>query len=544
MRIEWQLTGIFKRISSDKIPEPVELSELVDEIQAIASQQHYHSLSYIRSHFGLDTLPEKTLLNYLPSSPYLIPSLKILYPTYPLTSDLPINCYRYVFSTNEITLDLNADDPQLPNWGKSEVNGNYTLIITSSSDPQTQSKWQEVQQLVKKLAPIDIIHHALRSSNLDRFRIHFSSTLATTLKISELPIHIREIVIALRDKKDTSQLSSDAQKMITEYHRKFPKNIQIDPPSSFVSSNLSPSTALLITKGRNRQSLERIINEAEELLLLSSYRIEDENIANLIAEKVSSLNQGVWILSDYGDHVIDRIDPRVDTGEEYEKSDFKKKQCLRVLARSGAYIRSGNFHLKVCISEKQAYLGSCNLTGGSLDFNVEAGIIWSNTSQHQQIMQLFSQYWRSLSTDMITPSLNGISKSTVNVASKVEQNYPNFLSGREYQRDLMRELRNLPRQSNVKIYTRNFEPSVTMEELIQFQNYQIHYGNYTSTRLRSHQMPNLHAKITILGKQCAYIGGINFTFTPQSDPLYDLMYKITGVEAIAHIESNLNKIHS
>lgn len=543
MRIEWQLQGKFKRISLDTVPKSIELSELVLDIQAIASQQHYHSLPYIRSHFGLNILPEKALDKYLPNTPYLIPSLKILYPTFTSPVNLPINYYKYSFISNEFTLDLKADDSQLPSWSKAEVYGNYTLIITSSSEPQTQPKWQEVQQLVKNLAPVDIIHHALRSSNLDRFRIQFSSTLAIVLEIAELPIHTKKVIIALRDKKDTSQLTSDAQKLIIEYQRKFPKNIQIDPHSISISSTSSPSQSLLISKENNRESLEHIIKEAEEFLLLSSYRIEDKNIANLIAEKVSSLNQGVWILSDYGHDVIDRIDPRVDIGDEYEKSDFKKKQCLRVLARSGAYIRSGNFHLKVCISEKQAYLGSCNLTGGSLDFNIEAGIVWSNTSQHKQIMQLFSQYWRSLATDMITPNLNGVSKSTVE-RGLIEQNYPNFLSAQEYQRDLMRELRNLPRQSNVKIYTRNFEPSVTMEELIQFQDYQIYYGNYKESRLKGNQMPNLHAKITILGKQCAYIGGINFAFTPKFDPLYDLMYKITGVEAIAKIEINLQKIHS
>jgi PLD-like domain len=544
MRIELQLQGVFKRISSDTVPEPVELSELVDDIQAIASQQHYHSLSYIRSHFGLNILPEKALGKYLPNSPYLIPSLKILYPTFTSPIDLPINYYKYSFISNEFTLDLNADDSQLPNWSKAEVYGKYTLIITSSSDPQTQSKWQEVQQLAKKLAPVNIIHHALRSSNLVRFRIQFSSTLAIVLEIDELPIHTKEVIIALRDKEDTSQLTSDAQKLITQYQRKFPKNIQIDPQSISISSTSSPSQSLLISKGNNRESLERIIKEAEEFLLLSSYRIEDENIANLIAEKVSSLNQGVWILSDYGHDVIDRIDPRVDTGDEYEKSDFKKKQCLRVLARSGAYIRSGNFHLKVCISEKQAYLGSCNLTGGSLDFNTEAGIIWSNNSQHQHLVQLFSQYWRSHSTDMITPSLNGITRSTVQATSRTAKNYLNFLSPQEYQRDIMRELRNLPTKSNVKIYTRNFEPSPSMQELIQFQNYQIYYGNYASSRLLTRQLPNLHAKITILGKQCAYIGGINFAFTPQFSPLYDLMYKITNAAAIAQIESCIYNIHS
>lgn len=543
MKIEWQLTGIFRRISLEPTYKPVELSELISDIQAIASQKHYHSLAYIRSHFGLNILPEKILTNDLLRSRYLIPSLQILYPTYKVPVDLPINYYRYTFSTDEFTLDLNPDDPQLPVWLRSEVIGKYTLIIESSTNPQTQYKWKAVQNWIDNLEAAKFVHYILQSSDLEIIRIQLSPDLAVLFKISELPIHVREVVIALRDQKNISQLSANAQRLITEYSRKFSKNIQADPPATLEVSSTSIVTSILINK-KYRQFLEQIINEAEEFLLLSSYRIEDERIANLIAEKAKSLQQGVWILSDYGNRVIDRIDSRVDTGDEYEKSDFNKKKCLKILARSGAYIRSGNFHLKVCISEKQAYLGSCNLTSGSLDFNIEAGIVWSNTLQHKQIIELFSRYWQTLATGRIIPSLNSIVRSTINSEFNIEQNHSNFLSAQEYKHDLINELRNLPKGSDIKIYTYNFEPSATMEELIQFQNYHIYYGNYSKSRLRSNHVNNLHAKVTVLGKRCAYIGGINYTFMPNSNLLYDLMYKISDTKTIVDIQSTFDKFLS
>ncbi len=43
-----------------------------------------------------------------------------------------------------------------------------------------------------------------------------------------------------------------------------------------------------------------------------------------------------------------------------------------------------------------AYLGSCNLTGGSLDFNLEGGLICQGTTTHQRefdkIKTEFSRY--------------------------------------------------------------------------------------------------------------------------------------------------------
>jgi len=542
MKIEWQLTGVFKRIQENP-EQPLELSQLVDKIQAIAHQQHYHSLPYIQSNFGLDVLSESTLLNFLPSSPYLIPTLKLLHPSSKPKVDLPIKRFEYSFSSNKINFPLNPDDPQLPIWINSEIQGKYTLSITSSSDPQTQAKWEEVQQLVKKLLPVDIINQALKSSDHLSLQWQFSSNLVAILRISELPVHFREVIAALRLKKDATQLSPDAQSLITTYHRKFSRNIQIEPPLNSISE-VDPRKSLLMGKNNNRKGLEMIINEAQEFLLISSYRIEDQSITNLIAQKAASLKQGVWILSDYGNQVLNRIDPRVDSSDEYEKSDLKKKECLRILARSGAYIRSGNFHLKTYISENHAYLGSCNLTGGSLDFNPEAGMVWTNDPQHQQLIQIFSHHWRSLATDMITPSLNGITRTSIDNIAKTDQNQPNFLNARAYERDIKQELLKLPKQSQIKIYTRNFEPSPTIQELLKHKNYKIYYGSFQNSQLTTHLIPNLHAKITILGKQCAYIGGINFAFTHQSHPLHDLMYKTTDSAVIEQIESNLYKILS
>ena len=50
---------------------------------------------------------------------------------------------------------------------------------------------------------------------------------------------------------------------------------------------------------------------------------------------------------------------------------------------------------------------------------------------------------------------------------------------------------------------------------------------------------NLHAKITLLGKKIAYIGGINFNFSLKHQGSYDLMYKTTDSQEINQIINTL-----
>ena len=64
----------------------------------------------------------------------------------------------------------------------------------------------------------------------------------------------------------------------------------------------------------------------------------------------------------------------------------------------------------------------------------------------------------------------------------------------------------------------------------------------TNQDLNIHIINNLHAKITILGNQVAYIGGINFNFNNSHS--HDLMYKTTDTKEINQIISQLPSLHS
>jgi phosphatidylserine/phosphatidylglycerophosphate/cardiolipin synthase-like enzyme len=116
-----------------------------------------------------------------------------------------------------------------------------------------------------------------------------------------------------------------------------------------------------------------------------------------------------------------------------------------MLLNANIPIRSGAFHLKTYISEQYAYLGSCNLTGGSLDFNIEAGIISRNNSIHSQLINLFWQFWQQRSRDEVIPTLisDGFHLRSIHHSSQEEyQTYPSLLTPSRYKKDLIEKLIN------------------------------------------------------------------------------------------------------
>ncbi len=130
----------------------------------------------------------------------------------------------------------------------------------------------------------------------------------------------------------------------------------------------------------------------------------------------------------------------------------------------------------------------------------------------------------------------------------------NFLTPAQYQRDVVENWRNLPRDMEVRIYSRDFKPSQEMAVYLN-SNTSVFINSSVSENNRRfyierfnlenfHAVDNLHAKITILGNRVAYIGGINFSFNSyynsnSNSTLYDLMYKTTDVNKINQLINQL-----
>ncbi len=564
MKVKYQLQGKFQRIQlSGGESQPLSLVELVREVQAIATQYHRRTPPILRQSFALDFIPEPILLDLLQKKNgelYQLPSLQLLHPVKSHLSEGIVNTYCYQFICSEASLDLTPDDPQIPRWeaGKLEQLGSYTITLNSPHYPGLSSAnaaqiWQQAKTQWENLAHQDKINLALRAIDPNLLCLR-TSDLEIWLKLQELALDLREAIAFLRsESNDISLLSAKAKTLVEQYreaHKPPPKTYLI--PELKHNDNLTPTENAVIGMGNTRECITKIIAQARQFLLISSYIIEDQKLTALICQKSRELPYGVWILTDLRDKISDRLDSQVNQftslPEQYRHCDGRKKDCLRMLLNANVTIRSGAFHLKTYISERSAYLGSGNLTGGSLDVNLEAGIITQNTALHRQLIQSFTQFWQHRSRDEVIPAPNwdGYCLRLV-FSSQHQHNYPNLLTPCQYHKDLKKELIQLKEQikGEIIIYSRSFHPSPEIASILRLLSPRIFVNAqnfFPHSALNISEIKHLHAKITILGTQIAYVGGINFKFTQDYHSVTDLMYKITNSTTINQIRKRLTEL--
>jgi len=571
MKLQFQLSGIFQRLLlSGTEVIPISLDDLIREVQAIATQNHRRTPGLIRQSFGLNFIPEPVLINLCKKSQgivqesqlYQILPLKLLQPVKSRlnTHQVTTNIYSYQFISREANFQLTPDNPQMPIFtgNVSEYPGIYNLTIERPDYPGldydfAQTIWNKSRDYWRNLPDIEKIKYALQSRDLNNFWINYQQ-VQIWISIQELSLDLRAAITFLRvDGDDPAILSEPSRLLIQEYQSRYrlqPINL---PAELRPNSTLPPKSGYQICRRQNRHILRKIINDARQFLLISSYIIEDEELTELICKKSSELPQGIWILTDLRNEVLDRLDQQIlnsqnlSLSEQYQKTDERKKACLKMLLNANIPIRSGDFHLKTYISEEYAYLGSCNLTRGSLDFNLEAGTVFNNNLQHQPLINLFRYFWQKYSRDEVIAESNidGFRlRSLFRVSQEKYANsaYTNFLTSLQYQKDLIANLQNF--QGQVKIYSRSFQPSLEIATYLKLLDTRIFIASgilMNNQNFNIQRIDYLHAKVTILGNEIAYIGGIDFNFSDSR--LHDLMYKTTNAREINQIASLLSSLH-
>jgi len=568
MKVQCQLQGTFHRIQlsgTDSIA--VSLVDLIREVQAVAAQNRRRSPELLRQSFGLNFLPEPVLINLLQqaqgvlreSELYQVPSLQLLHPVKSSFKAQVANTYRYQFVSPEATLIIAPDDSQLPfvTGNDSEKSGIYTVTLEQPnypglSDDFAKNIWQQAINYWQILPENRKIHIALQSLYSNTFRL-ITPQLEIWISLADLSLDLRAAITFLRlGGNDTSGLSESVKSLVQQYQSTHSLPIIQLPQELSPDETLPAAQRLLIARRNSRSILEQIISTARKFLLISSYIIEDESLTELICKKSQELPQGVWILTDLRNEIIDRIDAQISDNvslrTEYQRSHERKKACLRMLLDANIPIRSGAFHLKTYISEQYAYLGSCNLTGGSLDFNIEAGLVTRNNSIHAQLINLFRQFWQQRSRDEVIPTLNsdGFHLRSIHHSSQEEyQTYPSLLTPSRYKKDLIEKLRNF--RGQVQIYSRSFQPSPEIEQYLRLLDTRIFVDSQMRVNCSTfniENIDNLHAKITLFGNEVAYIGGINFNFSNSALSLNDLMYKTTNSNEITQIRQNITSLYS
>ena len=559
MKIHYQIQGTFYRqLVEGNLLSDVSLWQLLQEIQAVSTQTHRRTPQLLRQSFGLEFIPNSVLTDLLKFANevtqddqlYQSSSLKLLFPRKSNLKTSVANRYLYQFISSEITLNLLADDPQIPlfNGNENQQNGRYTLVLEQPYYPGlsleiAEKIWQEAETFWQNLPNYQKIDRFLRNVDTQEAVFRINDPLRFGINWQELPLSLREAMICLREgNTDISDQSELTQQLIQEYQDHYRIIVSHFPKNPALKPNLSPVNKIVVSR-KNRVLFQKIIAQAEKFLLISSYILEDEALINQICEKSATLPQGVWILTDLRDEVVDRIDQQVTISdnlpEHFKRADERKKDCLRQLLDAKVKIRSGAFHLKTCISENHGYLGSMNLTRGSLDVNLESGMICQNNETHQQLINVFRYFWQFSSRDHVIPVLGFDGFELRTIKRYRQESYPvssTLLTPDQYYNDLLKELSNF--EGKVIIFSRNFQATAELRTQLQRLNTIIYIDQEMSildSTINIKKEKNLHAKITLLGNKIAYIGGINFNFSLKHQKSYDLMYKTTDSQEISQI---------
>ena len=566
MKLQIELSGTFHRIS---INSPVTETEAVTLQQwmrshfSVATQVRQRSPLLLRNRFGLNFLSESSVARLLQQaqSTQAIENTNLIPPWLqsPETITAKPILYRYEFVSEEAQIELQADEPQLSHdWEKTNKSfaGIYEILVEENTYPGVSQSWLDaiwlkVKQKWENYSPCDLIQMAFQSLDNTEFSFYLPDIprVKVSIDIKELSLEIREAIAFLRqERKDLESLSSAAIELVSKYQKEFTStSIDFSLPEEIKLETFAPANhQFIIGKRTSRKAIEELISQAEKFLFISSYIIEDRSITELICQKATTLPQGVWILTDLNNEVIDAIDTQVEdiprSREAYQSSDAKKAQCLKLLLAAGARIRGGAFHLKTYITEKAGYLGSCNLTGGSLDFNLESGLVCRGTTTHQDLLQYFIRYWEHNTKYDVLPVPSGFIQRTLNNSSPIDRfNSQTLLTPKQYRADLYRELSKC--SGKVEIYSRGFAPDAEILNLLATRSTRIYADGFIdrkNSHITTHFRTGIHAKVTLIGDRVAYLGGINFQFAPRGFSLKDLMYKTCDREEITQIRQQLS----
>jgi phosphatidylserine/phosphatidylglycerophosphate/cardiolipin synthase-like enzyme len=557
MQIFWEVKGYYERLTDgEKTVSKTSLANLFTDLRAIATDQKRYHLPAVHQSFGLNFLPVNAVIHLMQKTSGRSPLLadQTLRPFIQNPSDLKSQQFQYRFVSTQLSKNfaknLESDDPQVPNDFGDRCAGTYQILLKNTPNSIIQKVQAEavtnLNQFIKT-EPLAVINLAFRSRNPELFAIPLPNNCTAWIQTIELHRALQRTIHILRNKSTNDfpndDLTETVEKLIQAYRAKYPEPVIIsDRIPNLMIANITPTTDIKIGRGIHRQTLEELITNAQKFLLICSYRLEDQAIVQMIAEKSKQIP--IWILTDFSNNVQDRVDSNMDgqreSNPDYANSDLKKRKCFGMLSKARLGFRSGNFHLKTYISEQSAYLGSCNLTGGSLERNGEAGMLWKNTSEHQFLVEYFRYLWTHQTTSQSIPSPIGFrDESLEKVSGSPPQNH-RFLDHHAFKQDLSLSLQRFAGQE-IRIYTRTFEPLSPQSNLLTNPRNRIYFGNRNYTRLRANQIPNLHAKIIVIGSQVAYIGSQDFAFRP--NPLLELTYKTTNPQEIRLITQQIKNLH-
>lgn len=179
MKVQYQISGTYRRLLvKGTNSAPLSLTDLIKEVQAVATHNQLRSLPLLQKSFALEFLPKPILVNLFQqaqgvtneSELYHLSSLQLLHAVATERVAAQAKTYCYQFVCPDFTLDLTPDDAQIPTWlGNEDVkSGFYTIILESPHHPSIPADfiagiWQQAVEEWQNLTDIQKINTALNS---------------------------------------------------------------------------------------------------------------------------------------------------------------------------------------------------------------------------------------------------------------------------------------------------------------------------------------------------------------------------------------------
>lgn len=293
MKLYIKLVGTFNRIPIDSgslESEAVTLQEWMRSHFAVATQVRQRQPSLLRQRFGLDFLSESSINKLLEAShkegkinsdlipPWLQPAI---------TVEAQPTLYRYEFVSPEAKIELQPDDPQLPNWETDDLSGIYEIVVTQKSHRDLSQVWLDRWLMAKQewdnYSSCDRLKLAWQSPDSPGLNFYLSDLprIKVSIPKTDLAPEIQAAIAFLRQETDLANLSEAAIALVKEYQTEFGGAIELPLPQK-IESLRDIGSQFIIGKRINRKAIEELIERASEFLLISSYVIEDRGITELI----------------------------------------------------------------------------------------------------------------------------------------------------------------------------------------------------------------------------------------------------------------------
>jgi hypothetical protein len=279
MKLQIELTGTFNRIPINF--ESNEAEEITPEQWmrshfAVATQVRQRSPLLLRQKFGMNFLSESSIKQLLQQAHAPIPLWRLDRDTIKAKPIL----YRYQFVNQQAQIQLQPDDPQLPDWETDSIAGTYKIAIEENtysdvSQAWLDTIWLQVKQEWEKYSNCDRLKIALQSQD-DEFDFYLQDIpfVKVTVDIKQLPLEIREAIAFLREgRKDLESLSDAAVELVSQYQTEgtaTPSDLPL-PEKITLKASSSNQHQFVIGKRISRKAIEGLISQAEQFLFPSTF---------------------------------------------------------------------------------------------------------------------------------------------------------------------------------------------------------------------------------------------------------------------------------